>query len=296
MTAATTRPATATRIQLRDGRWLGYAEYGDPGGRPVFSIHGNPGSRLTRHPDESIARSLGARIIAVDRPGYGLSDFKRRRRLLDWPADLVALADVLGLDRFAVMGGSGGGPYAAVCAYKIPQRLTRVALLSSVAPLDVPGITRGMARNNRISLALARHLPWPLLRRLHDLQACIVVRDPDRLIEQLSLVLPEPDLAMLARPDVHAMTVASIREAFRQGGRGLAWDSVVLSRPWGFRLGDITAETYLWHGERDVLAPPAMGHYLANSIPGCHATFLPNEGHLLLYLHWREILAALVGR
>ncbi len=294
MTTATS--TTDSRIRLRDGRWLGYAEYGDPAGTPIFSLHGNPGSRLTHYPDDSMARTQGARIIAVERPGYGLSTFQRGRRLVDFAADVAALADALGVARFAVMGGSGGGAYAAACAWRLPTRVTRLALLSSVAPLNVPGAMAGMSRQNRRSFRAARYLPWPLLRLVYDLQARLIVRDPALLIEQLSRVLPEPDLAALARPDVHAMTAASVREAFRQGGRGMAWDSVLLARPWGFALGEIAVPTALWHGERDVLAPIAMGRYLARTIPGCRATFLPGEGHLLLYSHWPAVLAWLLGR
>lgn len=292
----TVTSTTDSRIKLRDGRWLGYAEFGDPAGLPVFSLHGNPGSRLTHHPDDTVARAMGARIITVDRPGYGLSTFKPRRRLVDFPDDVAALADALGVARFAVMGGSGGGPYAAACAWRLPARVTRLALLSSVAPLDVPGITRGMARQNRRSFLAARYLPWPLLRAVYELQGRVIARDPNLLIEQLSRVLPEPDLEALARPDVYAVTAASTREAFRQGGRGLAWDSALLARPWGFDLGEISVPSALWHGARDVLAPIAMGRYLGGAIPNCRATFLPDEGHLLLYSHWPEVLAWLLGR
>ncbi|HEV2236336.1 MAG TPA: alpha/beta hydrolase, partial [Ktedonobacterales bacterium] len=231
MTTAT--PATDQRIRLRDGRWLGYAEYGDPAGLPIIALHGNPGSRLTRFPDDSVARAQGARIIAVERPGFGLSTFQSHRRLVDFAADVAALADALGVARFAVMGGSGGGPYAAACAWALPARVTRLALLSSMAPLSAPGATTGMARQNRRSFLAARYLPWPLLRAAYDLQARLLTRDPALLIEQLSRILPQPDLVALAQPEVHAMTATSVREAFRQGGRGMAWDSVLLARPWG---------------------------------------------------------------
>ncbi len=104
------RTATGKTLTLRDGRTLGYAEYGDPRGTPVFLCHGTPGSRLDRHPDETIATSLGVRLIVPDRPGYGLSSFQTGRSLLDWPADLDQLADSLGIGRFAVVGVSGGDP------------------------------------------------------------------------------------------------------------------------------------------------------------------------------------------
>lgn len=108
------------RMQLPHGRWLGYLDFGDPDGVPVFYFHGLPGSRLDTAQHESMFKEFHMRIVATDRPGYGLSTSQHRRKVLDWPDDVVALADHLGIARFAVMGVSGGGAYAAACAYKIP--------------------------------------------------------------------------------------------------------------------------------------------------------------------------------
>ena len=267
--------STGKTLKLRDGRTLGYAEYGDRDGKPVFGCHGTPGSRLDRHPDDEIAATLGVRLIGIDRPGYGLSSFQRGRRLLDWPDDVAQLADALGIRQFAVLGVSGGGPHAAACAYKIPQRLTRVALVSSVCQIDVPGVFAGMAEINRQSFALVRRIPWPVLRIIYARQ----VR------------------AILARPDVKGLFMQSLTEAYRSGSRGHAWeDKMVLGRPWRFRPQAIPAEVHLWHGEADVLAPVAMGRYLAEAIPNCTARFLPGEGHVsLAFTLWREILTTLVA-
>jgi len=133
------------QIKLKDGRMLGYAEYGAPEGKPVFYFHGFPGSRLDwpfSDADDS-ATQLNARIIAVDRPGMGLSDFKRGREIRDWPDDVAEVSDMLQLDRFAVLGISGGGPYAASCAYKIPERLTAMAIVSGMGPFEAPHMKDG---------------------------------------------------------------------------------------------------------------------------------------------------------
>src|SRR5215471_20729905 len=133
-----TRSISDNIISLRDGRKLGYAEYGDPAGKPIFFFHGLPGSRLQRHPDGSIAIELGARIIAIDRPGYGLSDFQQGRTLLDWPDDVAQLADSLQIDQFAAIGLSGGGPYLLACAYSIPERINSATVVSGMGPVDDP--------------------------------------------------------------------------------------------------------------------------------------------------------------
>ena len=120
-------------IQLRNGRRLAYALYGKPDGTPVFHFHGHPGSRLEGKLADRAARRLGVRLIVADRPGMGFSDYQPQRRLLDWPDTLVELADVLGIERFAVQGTSGGGPYALACAFRIPERLTACGVIAGLA-------------------------------------------------------------------------------------------------------------------------------------------------------------------
>src|SRR5919109_4568041 len=154
---------TGRTIRLRDGRQVGYAEWGDPGGQPLFYFHGWPGSRLEGRLGDQPAKAKGIRLIALDRPGMGLSDHQPRRRLVDWPDDVIQVAAALGLDRFAVLGISGGGPYAAACAWKLSDRLTGAGIVSGLAPLDVPGVIAGMSRRNRLSLQLVGRLA--LLRR-----------------------------------------------------------------------------------------------------------------------------------
>ncbi len=124
-------------IVLDDGRRLGYAEYGDPDGVPVMSFHGGLSSRLDAAPADGACRALGIRLVSPDRPGMGLSDFQTGRTLLDWPADVVALADRLGLGRFGAVGWSAGGPYVAACGYAIPERLTVGAMVASAVPFEI---------------------------------------------------------------------------------------------------------------------------------------------------------------
>ncbi|MFC1530325.1 alpha/beta fold hydrolase, partial [Gemmatimonadota bacterium] len=137
------------QVTLKDGRTLGYDEYGAPGGTPIFYFHGHPGSRIEWpyfHSDND-AIEMNARIIAADRPGHGLSDSKRGRQILDWPDDVVELADALGIERFAILGCSGGGPYAAACAFRIPERLTATAIVCGMGPAEAPGTRDGISWN-----------------------------------------------------------------------------------------------------------------------------------------------------
>lgn len=284
----------AQTLMLGDGRRLGYAEFGDLGGAPGFYFHGHPGSRLEARFADEAAAAVGVRIIALDRPGYGQSDFQPRRTILDWPRDVAEAADLLGLDRFAVLGASGGGPYALACAHEIPERMTRVGVVSGVGPYDAPGATQGMRRQNRVGFqlgarfpALARLMMWSMARQMR--------RRPERTLDAIAQAMSSADAEVAHRPEVRQILAADIAEAFRQGGRGAALDVVLLGRPWGFRLDAIQPQVLLWQGEADALVPPAMGRHLAAQIPNCRATFFPGEGHLLVVGHMAEIVQAFVA-
>jgi pimeloyl-ACP methyl ester carboxylesterase len=291
----TTSNITDNVFQLRDGRVLGYAEYGDPGGKPAFFFHGLPGSRRQRHPDDSIAIELGARIITLDRPGYGLSDFQPGRTLLDWPDDVAQLADALQIAQFAAIGLSGGGPYLLSCAYKMPERLTSATVISGMGPVDNPEAMKGMMGSMRLGLGLARSVPWELARLALEPTARMVRRNPTAAKKLVPLTAPKADKEAFARPDIQAIDYEDLVEAYRNGAQAAYWEVVMLATPWGFRLEDIDKKIYLWHGEEDTTVPIHMGRYVARTVPDCEARFYPGQGHTLIYHYWREILTVAVG-
>jgi pimeloyl-ACP methyl ester carboxylesterase len=260
-------------------------------------FHGTPSSRFegSRPALDEIATRLHARLILPERPGYGLSDFKPEPTFLDWPEDVVELADALHLDRFAVMGLSGGGPYVAACAYKIPERLTAAGIVSGIGPLDAPGALDGMGKSDRQAYALARAAPW-LLRPIFWQMARGLRKNPDKTIAEFMADVSEPDKAAMAQPDVKEVAIRMFNGAFAQGGRATAWEYALFTRPWGFRLEEIAMPVHLWHGEMDTMCPCTMGRYVANSIPDCRCTFYPYDGHVSLIVnHFEEVLSAMVG-
>lgn len=281
-------------ISLRDGRRLGYAEYGDPEGKPVFFFHGLPGSRRQRHPDDSIATDLGARIIAIDRPGYGLSDFQKGRTLLDWPDDVAQLADSLNIDQFAAMGVSGGGPYLLACAYKMPERITSATVISGMGPIDNPDVVKSMLPSMRLGLGIAPKVPWAFVHLALDPIAKMVSQNPLGAKKLLPSSAPEADKKAFARPDIQEVDRQDLSEAYRNGAQGAFWEVVLLASPWGFRLEDIRKKILLWHGEDDTTVPQQMGRYVAGTLTNCKSTFYPGEGHTLIYNYWREILTEAV--
>jgi pimeloyl-ACP methyl ester carboxylesterase len=288
----TSSPPEGT-VRLRDGRQLAYAEYGDPQGKPIFFFHGTPGSRLFHHPDAAVTASAGARIIAVDRPGFGRSDFKPGRTLLDWPNDVTQLADALQIQRFQVLGYCGGGPYALVCASSLPDRAEVVGLVSSMAPLDNPQMASGMHGMGHLFFSVDRHLPP--LAKLGCRLVCATWRNNPSLYfkSQVNGFRNSEDGSRLLSK-MEAMLTADFLEAVRAGTEGVAWDLQILAQPWGFHLHVIKTDVLLWHGENDTQAPVVMGKRLAGALPHCRGTFFPEEGHWAIHSHWQEILTALV--
>jgi pimeloyl-ACP methyl ester carboxylesterase len=283
-------------IRLPDGRQLGYAEYGNLDGMPLLFFHGIPGSRLQLKGFDAPARNTGVRMIAPDRPGCGLSDFQPKRTILDWVHDVEALADSLHLEDFAVMGISGGGPYAAATAYQLPKQVTRLVLVSSVCPLTFPGATIGMLPAIHLTFRLARRAPWAVNLMMKNVARSR--NQPERIRKRAQRSrLPAADVAVLGNDEFLKTLLAGSREAFRSGTRGAAWDFVLCARPWGFRLEEIQVPTLLWHGEADVNAPVSMGRTIARVIPNCQATFLPGEGHLsLARKYMEEILRSIFSK
>jgi pimeloyl-ACP methyl ester carboxylesterase len=279
-------------ITLTDGRILAFAEYGDPHGRPVFFFHGIPGSRLFRPPDEVTTR-LGVRLITTDRPGSGLSTFQHGRRILDWPGDLLQLADRLGTRKFHVAGHSGGGPYALACAYANPERVIGAAVLSGAGPVNSPESTRNMTAINKFGVSIGRFTPWPVWRLLVWFLYRKGYKDPASLFNRAAGDRPAADTAVLNEPGVLELNYASQSEGLRQGTRGFALEARLLVTPWGFRLEQINPPVQLWHGTEDVDAPVAMAKAVAARLPNSHLTICQGEGHMLLFPHWEEILSQL---
>ena len=149
-------------VAAADGRTLTIAEWGDPDGFPVFLLHGTPGSRFVGQADASAYASVGARVITYDRPGYGGSDRFRGRRVVDSVADVSAIADSLGIERFAVSGGSWGGPHSLAVAARLPERVTRAACSSGGRAVRhawlrlVRGHGRGQHRGDRLGTGRRR--------------------------------------------------------------------------------------------------------------------------------------------
>lgn len=278
-------------VRLADGRSLAYAEYGDPGGEPVLVFHGFPGSRLVAELGDEPGAALGARVVGVDRPGWGRSDFKPRRSVLDWPDDVGELTAQLGIDRFSVIALSGGGPYAAACAYLMAGRVRRAAIVSAIAPLGAnPGGTREDPFPARLTGALYRLAPRAAWWTWLGLSAVARI-DPDWFLSRLLPLLPEADRRVFALPDVRRLLLRDFREALRRGWRGPRYEMTLNWRPWGFRLEDLPIPLDIWQGLEDTAVPASSARYLASVVPHSRVNLLPGHGHVSVMVeHMDQIL------
>ena len=263
-------------IELEGGRLLGYLDLGDPEGVPIVSCHGGLSSRLDVLPAAASATAHGVRLLAPDRPGIGQSDRREGRTLLDWPADVAALADQLGLDRFGVMGWSVGGLYAQAVGRSLGDRVRGVALIASPIPPDWDGMRDELNRMDRVFLKLSGHAPG-IDRTIFHLMHATATHLPKAFAREMKL-----------EGDVATQLPAAIAEGLTDVA-GVVDDYRVFGAPWGFEPSEITVPVHVWQGDADDLVPPAWGPRLADAIPGARLTVVPDAGHFLWYDHWDDI-------
>jgi len=262
-------------------RWLAIAQRGKiHGGKPVFLLHGTPGSRVGPLPRQGLLYRLGVRLITYDRPGYGQSDRQTGRRVSDVASDVEAIADQLGLGRFAVVGRSGGGPHALACAALIPNRVTRTAVLVGLAPREAEGLDwfEGMTETNVTDYTKAMQGRSRLAAHLKP-AALEIKDDPVQLVNSLYDELTEADRWVVADTGIRAMLVDNYAEALRKSPDGWIDDAMAFCSPWGFDPADISVPTWLWHGEDDVFSPASHSRWLASRIPTAKMTIQPGVAH-----------------
>lgn len=272
------------RITTADGRTLAVAEWGDPDGLPLLGVHGTPGSRISWWEDPTIYARHGLRRLSVDRAGYGDSTRDPGRAVVDFVADIVAIADALGVDRFAITGGSGGGPHVLACAALLPDRVLRCLAQVSVAPFGEGGLPRdqwlaGMTLGNVAEFEAA------LVGEATIRQLCMAERGPmlDRIgagdpnILGSNYDMADADREQMLRHQVRMS--AQLLEALKDGVDGWVDDDLAFVKPWGFDVADIRVPVRLVYGRADTLVPGPHGDWLAAHIPGAVAE-VSEVGHM----------------
>jgi pimeloyl-ACP methyl ester carboxylesterase len=286
---------------LPDGRKLGYAEYGSPTGHAILYHHGLPGSRLEAAAYHDLALSLGARIIAIDRPGIGWSSPHPSRTLLSWAKDVENLTQHLCLEKYAVMGVSGGGPYALACAAALPSaHLKCVSVICGLGPPDMSMWQADWA--HWLSFPYGwRFTPTFLIEWYFSLDAFgrMDLSDEQRLEKmlepsRLAAIKDPKDRAILGDENAMRLAVRASREAQAQGFEGVALDGRVMCRNWGFRIQDVRRDlpVQLWYGQNDKFIPPNHGVETAARLGGAAAgnviLRLEDDTHYSISQNWRR--------
>lgn len=277
-----------SKVDVAGGRKLTYTDIGEPGWPCVLFFHGAPSSRLRLSYLEGRFLEEGVRVVSPDRPGYGGSSPHPGRSMADWPRDVAALADALGIDRFVVAGHSSGGPYAVACAALLPDRITA-------------GITLGGVTDTAWPEAWAYSAMEAELMRLPDEEAAVAWcaerfgEDGSGFLAASDLAFSEPDEELYSDEELVPLFTAARLEAFRQGVVGYAQDVLVQGRPWPFDPVAITVPFHVVHGESDTLLPVAHSRHTAVLIPGAELHVLSGHGHFTILSELPTLVSALAG-
>ena len=257
-------------------------------------LHGAIGTPVRRTPElDALIDRLSVRYIDVSRPGFGRSDPSPGRRIVDFPRDLEALADRLGLGRFAVLGVSAGGPYALACAMSLPERTIASAVVSSLSPLSPPHAGRRMPAHLRLPLRVLVRRP-ELSKRLSARLIRLVARHPRAVARLARLGATPADRRLLGTADTAMTAVESFLASAAAGVQGMVDDYLACCTAWGFEPSEVAGEVHLWHGEQDRFVPVEQARALAAALPRCRAQFDPVDGHFFFRRRVDEVLGALI--
>lgn len=281
-------------VAVERDRLVAYERWGDLDGEPMFFLHGTPGCRLNRHADARLWPNLGLHVITIDRPGYGVSTALPGRRVSHAAGDVAAVADALGLGRFLVVGGSGGGPHALACAAELGHRVRACAAVASAAPL-LPGEAEGLIGLNRTAhRILAEHGRPGMVDFLGPLRDQFLA-DPVGALEAQLADAPASDIEWNQREDVRTVRREAILEALRPGVQGWVDDSIsIFGDDWNVDLGRVNCPVRFWHSDDDKNGPLAAIERLVDSVPRATLTVWSGEGHSAPARNMEQVLRDLL--
>ncbi len=261
----------------------------------MFWFHGTPGAcRQIPNAARQAAHARGIRLIGIDRPGVGASTPHLYDRVLDWATDLAFVADRFEIERCAVIGLSGGGPYALACCAALPDRIAAGAVLGGVAPALGPeapegGIVRRTAVFGPLVTALRTPLSFGFASFVWTIRPFA-----SQIFELYARISPEGDRLVFARPDIKEMFLDDLLKGSKPGMRAPVFDAILFWRPWGFSLRDVQVPIHFWHGDADNIVPLAHGLHMASLVRDAAVTVRPGESHLGGFAAAEEVLDVLL--
>lgn len=262
-------------LDLADGRRLGYSVWGPPDAPPILYCHGFPTNRQELLMIQPVLEQRGveARIVVLSRPGYGASTFQPNRSFLDWPQDVAEAADRLGIDRFAVLGVSGGSPYALACGHSMADRVSRLGIVVGMAPIEATGMANASAISGPSARKFVRRFQFGMMAFAFNRGR------EDRFLEQSNSTMGEADRLAMERPEMRDWMVDMMQESLAQGGRAATYEAGLYRTEWGFKPEEVELETQLWYGGADKTVPASAGLWLADRIPNSSYVVWPEHGH-----------------
>ena len=279
-------------IVLKDKRKLGFAEYGNPNEFPIIYFHGSQSSRLEMHYDIYFAIKNDLRIITIDRPGHGISDFNPSGSILQFGKDVKQLIDHLKIDDFSVVGMSAGAPFALGVAYLYPENINKVSIISGFAPFNNKN-KKHLSKEVKMMLNLAKTFPF-LLKIALKVQVKQLDKKPKKALNGFLKIMSQPDQEILKKEAVIKVIENMFKEAYRKGSKGVAYEiSNILVRNWEFELNEIQVPVTFWQGKKDNNVPFQWAQYMSSKIKGSHLKEFPEKGHLLMFEYAKEIFTDL---
>jgi len=280
------------QIILADQRKLGFTEYGTETGYPIIYCHGSQSSRLEMHYDIGFATKHDLRIIAIDRPGHGISDFNPKGTILSFANDVKQLTHILNILRFSVIGMSAGAPFAMGLAATYPDAIQNLGIVSGFAPYTTESKQK-LSKEVRVMLKLAKSFPF-LLRLLLKVQSSQLKRNPQKTLANFLKIMSEPDQEVLKNAAVMKVIEDMFVESFKLGSQGVAYEiSEILVQNWGFELKEIKIPTHIWQGDLDNNVPKEWAEILNREIGNSKLIRYPTEGHLLIFEHAESIFSTM---
>ena len=281
-------PNVENQIPLACGRLLGYAEYGDPNGKPVIYCHSIYGSRYEKPYDGNLLEEYGLRLIVPDRPGVGLSDPQIFSGYSDWAVDLKQLTEYLRLDSFSIFGYGTGGNFALAATARLAGLVRNVTAISPTPPLSTLSDLKPLMASHKIAMGLAQKLPL-VATQLYSAIYAGAAKNPDRF---LTHSLPADDLErkLVCKPEIRQVFLRCLPELAKHGAKGAPQEIRYITLPWDFELQSITQPVYFWRGDLDKHAPEATSRRLFATFPNAEIRRFPHSGHTIFYTEWKSIV------
>jgi pimeloyl-ACP methyl ester carboxylesterase len=284
----------STLIKLSDNRTLAFETYGDSEGYPMLYCHGFPGSRVEAAHFHETALKNQCRIIAIDRSGMGLSEFDENRTILSFAHDIDELTDQLNLKQFSMISHSGGAPFLLACAYLMPHKIKKAAIVSGISAPELWSKRNGISQKERILSVLLKRASFLTTPMMYITR--MLLNNPDKMMKHMVKTLPDVDVALFKTEKMQNIIIKSTQEVFKQGLKGASLDMKLLFKPWGFKLQDIHIPITIWHGASDTQAPVAHARIHEHLLPDANLKLIANEAHTSLIMHCAdEILSDLLS-